>query len=293
MQGVGLKNFLAKVLSGVVIGIGFVLPGASGGVIAISLGLYEKMLAAIRNVLSEFKKSVMFLLPIGIGGVIGVLLTSNVLKLVIETQEAAVLSLFCGFVLGSIPTLFEETRRDGRLFVGPKDAILMLCGFGFAVLFGLLDTTATVEAAAAAGCALPPLLAMLAGAVLAVGVVVPGLSSSFLLVYLGLYRAILVSIAELYLPTLFFAGVGGALAALLLILLMHVLLQKYHAASYFTVIGIAVGSMMLILPQIRSGFSIACILLLLLGVSLGLWQSLWQIRRSRAAERAEAADATA
>lgn len=281
-----------KILCGAAVGVGFVLPGVSGGVIAISMGLYERMLSAIKQMLtfswSKIKESFLFLLPIGIGGAVGVLLTSNVLKIVIEQHEAEVLALFCGFVLGSIPTLFEETRggrqKDGHCPIRVKDVLLVVGGFLFAVLFGLLDTSATAEAAAVAGHRLPPLLGLFAGAVLSIGVVIPGLSSSFLLVYLGLYRAILVAIAELYIPTLFFAAVGFGLAALLLVLLMHRLLERHHTASYFAIIGVAVGSMMLILPQILKGFTFLCIPLLLIGAAVGLAQSVWQIRRTRAVQ---------
>lgn len=285
-----------KILCGAAVGVGFVLPGVSGGVIAISMGLYERMLSAIKQMLtfswSKIKESFLFLLPIGIGGAVGVLLTSNVLKLVIEQHEAEVLALFCGFVLGSIPTLFEETRegrlKNGRMAIRAKDVLLMVGGFLFAVLFGLLDTSATAEAAAVAGHRLPPLLGLFAGAVLSIGVVIPGLSSSFLLVYLGLYRAILVAIAELYIPTLFFAAVGFGVAALLLVLLMHRLLERHHTASYFAIIGVAVGSMVLILPQILKGFTFLCIPLLLIGAAVGLAQSVWQIRRTRAGQEQSA-----
>ena len=278
-----LKDIVMKLLCGLAIGVGFVLPGVSGGVIAISMGLYERMLSAIRNIFSEFKRSLRFLLPIGVGGVAGVLLTSNVLKLIIERHESETLALFCGFVLGSLPTLYEETRKGGRRKPRLRDVLAALCGLLFVLLFEFLDTSATAEAAATAGQALPPLLAMLGGAVLAIGVVIPGLSSSFLLVYLGLYKSILNAIASVYLPTLFFAGLGFALAAALLILLVNYLLRRFHIVSYFAIMGIAVGSMGLIVPDVLRGFRWLCIPLLLLGLGLGLLQSLRQIRRTRRA----------
>ena len=138
-----------KILCGVAIGIGFVLPGVSGGVIAISMGLYERMVNAIRELLKlrGIKRNVIFLLPLGIGGVIGVLLTSNVLKLIIEQHEAEVLALFCGFVLGSLPTLYEETKKGGGHRLRMRDAAAALCGLLFVLLFEFLDTSATAEAA--------------------------------------------------------------------------------------------------------------------------------------------------
>ena len=117
---------------------------------------------------------------------------------------------------------------------------------------------------------------------LAIGVVIPGLSSSFLLVYLGLYKSILFAIAEIYIPTLFFAGVGFVIAAALLIFLMHYVLVRFHRISYFAILGIAVGSMLLIVPNIVQGFSWLCIPLFLAGSALGLLQSLHEIRKNRA-----------
>lgn len=279
-----MNGIFVKILCGVAIGIGFVLPGVSGGVIAISMGLYERMVNAIRELLKlrGIKRNVIFLLPLGIGGVIGVLLTSNVLKLIIEQHEAEVLALFCGFVLGSLPTLYEETKKGGGRRLRMRDAAAAVCGLLFVLLFEFLDTSATAEAAATAGHALPPLLAALAGAVLAIGVVIPGLSSSFLLVYLGLYKSILFAIAEIYIPTLFFAGVGFVIAAALLIFLMHYVLVRFHRISYFAILGIAVGSVLLIVPNIVQGFSWLCIPLFLAGSALGLLQSLHEIRKNRA-----------
>ena len=133
---------------------------------------------------------------------------------------------------GAVQPLSVTTGLYGRPVVGCSggavSALVWMTGSGSAARAARLT-----EAAATAGHALPPLLAALAGAVLAIGVVIPGLSSSFLLVYLGLYKSILFAIAEIYIPTLFFAGVGFVIAAALLIFLMHYVLVRFHRISYF------------------------------------------------------------
>jgi putative membrane protein len=82
-----MRSILYRSICGVVLGIGCVLPGVSGGILAISLGMYEKMLHAIGTLFQNFKQNMRYLLPLGIGGVIGILLTSNVLSLVIAKYE--------------------------------------------------------------------------------------------------------------------------------------------------------------------------------------------------------------
>ena len=103
-----MKSILYRLVCGVVMGIGGVLPGVSGGILAISLGVYEKMMLAIGSFFQNAKANFRYLLPLVIGGGIGILLTSNVLSIVIEQYEVQMLSLFSGLVLGSIPELYME-----------------------------------------------------------------------------------------------------------------------------------------------------------------------------------------
>ena len=268
-----MKDFIKKIICGIAIGVGCVLPGVSGGVIAISMGLYEKMIAAIKQLFSAFKKNFMFLLPIGIGCVAGVVLTSNVLKLVIDQYESELFALFVGFVIGSFPSLFEETKQPGKKRFSISNIAIMIVAFVLIILMEILDTNASALAAGAEAAGLSPVEAMIAGAILSIGVVIPGLSSSFLLVYFGMYKPVLAAIAEINIPVLFFAGIGFVVLGMVLILLMHFLLSRYHVKTYFGIIGVAAGTIALIIPNIASHFSWVCILLFAVGIAIGLWQS--------------------
>ena len=268
-----MKDFVKKIICGIAIGVGCVLPGVSGGVIAISMGLYEKMIAAIKQLFSAFKKNFMFLLPIGIGCAAGVVLTSNVLKLVIDQYESELFALFVGFVIGSFPSLFEETKKPGQKRFSVSNIAIMIIAFVLIILMEILDTNATANAVGADAAGLTPIEAMISGAILSIGVVIPGLSSSFLLVYFGMYKPVLAAIAEINIPVLFFAGIGFAVLGILLILLMHFLLSRYHVKTYFGIIGVAAGTIALIIPNIAHHFSWVCILLLAVGIAIGFWQA--------------------
>ncbi|MBQ1770697.1 MAG: DUF368 domain-containing protein [Clostridia bacterium] len=268
-----MKDFVKKIICGIAIGVGCVLPGVSGGVIAISMGLYEKMIAAIKQLFSAFKKNFMFLLPIGIGCAAGVVLTSNVLKLVIDQYESELFALFVGFVIGSFPSLFEETKKPGQKRFSVSNIAIMIIAFVLIILMEILDTNATAKAVGADATGLTPIEAMISGAILSIGVVIPGLSSSFLLVYFGMYKSVLAAIAEINIPVLFFAGIGFAVLGMLLILLMHFLLSRYHVKTYFGIIGVAAGTIALIIPNIAHHFSWICILLLAVGIAIGVWQA--------------------
>lgn len=299
-----MKDFLYRAICGLVIGIGGVLPGVSGGIMAISMGLYEKMMSAIGHFFSNIKQNILFLLPVAIGGGLGILLTSNALKAVLETYEAPVLALFCGLVLGSIPDLYVEARADGGF--RKRHVAAFLCGLAFVLLFAFGESSVTDNSTVGD---LNVLTSLIAGGVLSIGVVIPGVSSSFLLIYIGLYNAVLATIAGVMdLSILFTKGLGAALqnladqivpllcmavgfgaVALLIIKGVNAMLKKHHALSYTAIIGFVVGSVVLISPRMANGFHWTCIPLFLAGLATSLLECRAHARRRALVAEAEAA----
>ena len=281
-----LKSILFRAICGFVIGIGAVLPGVSGGILAISLGVYENMMLAIGNLFHGFKKNLKYLLPLGIGGVIGILLTSNVLSLLVARYEVQLLSLFTGLVLGSLPELFAEVRLDGPK-LSRKHIVAALLGLGFVLLFALGEFT-TIGNAEVTELTIPG--ALIAGAVLSVGTIIPGISSSFIMVYLGLYPVVIATIAGVldlkllatsgigaviqnlgahFLPLVAMVGAFG-LVSIIIIKFVNRMLRRHHATSYAAVIGFVLGSIALVLPNIISKITWACPLFFLAGLALSV-----------------------
>lgn len=279
-----MKSILYRLVCGVVMGIGGVLPGVSGGILAISLGVYEKMMLAIGSFFQNAKANFRYLLPLVIGGGIGILLTSNVLSIVIEKYEVQMLSLFSGLVLGSIPELFMEVKRTAEK-IHWKHVVAAVCGLSFVLLFALGESSVS-ENSKVLVLTIPGALA--SGAVLSVGTVIPGISSSFILVYLGLYPAVIASIASVMdFPSLLSGGVSAAIAklsgsivslmvmtaafavvSLIIIRFVNRALKRHHALSYAAVIGFVVGSVVLVAPSIFGKVTWICLLFFLAGLGL-------------------------
>lgn len=297
-----MRSFLFRVACGVVIGVGCVLPGVSGGIMAISMGLYEPAMRAIGSFFGNAKKNFLYLLPIAIGGGIGVLLTSNVLSIVVARYEAPLLALFAGLVLGSLPVLYGEVREKTKL--RPRHIVAMACGLAFILLFALGESVVAVNEKAAV---LTIPTSLVSGAILAVGTIIPGVSSSFILIYLGLYNAVLSTLASvLDLSALFSSGITGmltrlagaivpilcmcagfALVALGIIKGVNAALRRHHALSYAAIIGFVIGSIGLIVPNVFNDFRLSCVPLFLIGLAISLLQCRAKMRHT-AAESSDA-----
>ena len=283
-----MKSVLYRFICGIAVGIGGVLPGVSGGILAISLGIYEKMMLAIGDFFHNVKANFKYLLPIILGGGIGILLTSNVLSILIARYEAPLLALFSGLVLGSVPGLYTEVRKSGP--IKPKHIIAALLGLGIVLLFALGENTA-VASGKMAELTIP--VSLIAGAVLAFGVVIPGVSSSFILIYMGLYSAVIGVISgvldlkalatggvsgafnrflEILVP-LIFLSIGFGLCALIIIKFVNRMMKRHHMSSYAAIIGFVVGSVALILPKSFASFNWISGVMLLAGFVLSYLQT--------------------
>lgn len=279
-----MKSILYRLVCGLVMGVGGVLPGVSGGILAISLGVYEKMMLAIGNFFQNVKANIRFLFPLAIGGGIGILLTSNVLSIVIERYEIQLLSLFAGLVLGSLPELYAEVKRSTER-IRWKHVLAAVLGLAFVLLFALGESSVAQNNETTV-LSIPGALA--AGAVLSVGTVIPGISSSFILVYLGLYPAVIASISGVMdFSSLASGGVAAALArlsssilpllimaaafavvSLVIIKGVNRALKRHHALSYAAVIGFVVGSVALVIPSVILRVTWACPILFAAGMAL-------------------------
>ncbi len=106
--------WLVRLLKGIAIGIGFILPGLSGGVLAVIFKIYDPMIKFLANLRQRFWANVRYFIPVGIGGVIGVVLFSIVVAAAFGRYEAAFVTLFIGFVIGTFPSLWRQAGKQGR-----------------------------------------------------------------------------------------------------------------------------------------------------------------------------------
>jgi len=244
-------DFIKKVLIGFVVGIACITPGLSAGVIAAAAGLYEPAIHAIVNIRKEFRKSVIYLMPLGIGAVLGILLFSKVMKELMINAEFIVLFIFLGLVAGSIPSLVKEANSDG---FRKKYLWALALAFAFVIFFErnvtwVPDQTNAVQ--------INIVTTVICGAILAFGTIVPGISSSFILMRFGMYEILLSAIADIDIKILAMTAIGFGVTALAIIKLVDILFSRFRGYAYYAVMGFLLGSMVMIFPGFRTGFDLA------------------------------------
>lgn len=269
-------SWLIRLIKGVIIALGFILPGVSGGVLAAILGIYERMLSFLAHIRRNFKADFFYFLPIGIGGILGIGLLSRPLEFLLAHYQVIVLWGFAGAIVGSLPALWQEAESqsqrdkiDWSWLIGTFVASLVIL-YRMPYIFGTLPANFVTF--------------ILAGALIALGVLIPGLSPSNLLLILGLYSPMLIGFKNFDLLNVFLPiAIGGILAVLLFAKSMEYLLEHHHSRVFHFILGIVSASTILILvPNNQSAESISYdgsnLLTLVLAVIftvLGLWLGLW------------------
>ena len=241
-QGESIFSWLFRALKGAVIGTGFIIPGVSGGVFAAIFGIYEPMIRFLANLGKDFWKNVRFFLPVGIGGIISVVLVSRVLGDFFKVAEVPLVWFFIGCVLGTLPGLYvkagEQGRKGRHIVIGAVTCILMcaLLIFLQAVLKTVTIPTGSIW------------VWFLAGMLMAMGALVPGLSPSNFLLYMGIYGVMMERIGRVDLAVLLPVLVGAAACFLLLSKGFDRLFERAYAGMYHFILGLIVASCIMIVP---------------------------------------------
>ncbi|HHT65632.1 MAG: DUF368 domain-containing protein [Caldicoprobacterales bacterium] len=250
---------LIDFLKGVAIGTGAIAPGVSGGTLAVIFGVYERITAAIASLFHDFWKKVREFFPLALGGIVGVLAFSNIIHYLFHHYELEVKYLFIGLMLGTFPSLRRQADKKGfRLWYLIPFALTLAA----AILLSSTEGT-FVQDSAQADSNLP--LLVLCGAIIGFGTIIPGVSASFILMYMNTYSLILEGIARLNLAVLIPAGAGFVITVLGLAKLINLLFDKAYGYTYYAVFGLTAGSILAIFPGFGTGWRYLLCWLLLAG----------------------------
>lgn len=257
-------RFLLDFFKGMLIFSGAILPGISSGVFCVVFGIYDKLVNSVLNLFKDFKKNFIFLFPLVLGGIFGVLLVSKLLKFLFTIYPIPTNYCFIGLILGCLPILFKKANS----FNGFR--LHYLIYFIFTFLLGILFIRLEEI--------LPQMINLqldqnyffylvLAGFFMSIGVVVPGVSSTLILMCFGVYNIYISSIASINLSILIPMGIGLLLGSILFLKIIQVLLNKYYSQTFYGIIGFVLGSVFILYP----GFSfnlegVISILLFLIGL---------------------------
>ena len=271
-----MLSWISKMIKGIVIALGFILPGISGGVLAAILGIYEHMIRFLAHPFKQLKEDVLYFLPVAIGMLLGIGLFSYPIEYLLEHYQVYVLWSFAGAIIGTVPSLVKEANRDSER--DKIDLIWFWTTFiisGIA-LYGLNFVVGSLSASF--------FNFILAGSLLALGILVPGLSPSNLLLILGLYAPMLIGFKSFDLFGTFLPiGIGAVLTLIAFSKFMDYALRVYHSRVYHFIIGIVLSSTLLILlpntgnPESISyaGLSIVSYVIIAFFFALGIWLGIW------------------
>jgi len=239
-------------LKGFIIGVANIIPGVSGGTLAITLGIYEKLINIISHFFKNIKENIKFLIPIVIGAVLSILILSKVISYSLDKFPLPTTLLFIGLILGGLPMLFGKIKK-GRKKGKFSNVLIFLITFSIVTIFGFMGTgNSNVNLA-------NPnfydyILLFLVGMIAAATMIIPGISGSFMLMMLGYYKPIINTISSLAsfkniihdLMVLIPFGLGIIIGIVLVAKLIEILLEKFPIKTYYGIIGFVLASIITI-----------------------------------------------
>ena len=283
-------NAVLNILRGIVIGIANVIPGVSGGTMAVSMGIYDKLISAVTGLFKHFKKSLKLLIPLGIGMVIGIVGFGFLLEYLLANHVLATCLTFVGLILGGLPILWLSLRSNPKKTPGRHIGvgevlcflILLAIGIGLPLLQGSEGAIKTLSVDFGT-----VILLFLLGLIASATMVIPGVSGSMVLMVLGYYSTILslVTGTVTMLKDLDLGGVihdclllvpfavGVALGIFLIAKIIEYLFNRFPCQTYAAIIGLILSSPFAILysADALSGFSIPELIAGLVLAALGAW----------------------
>lgn len=232
---------MSNFIKGIIVGIGGIAPGLSGSVLLVIFGLYQNTINAIGTLFKQFKKNMLFLVPLFLGFGVGVLLFSKVVDFLLNNYEMQTRFGFLGLVLGTIPIFYKEVKKEG--FSKKYYAVIFLSALaGFTLFYfnkGLFPTITNPNF----------VQSVILGVAVAGSSIVPGVDSAVILSSLGLYEIYVSSLANFDLAVLIPAALGLAIGALVISFLVNKLIKNYYTATFSIIFGLFLS----IVPNVLNG----------------------------------------
>lgn len=235
---------------GVVMGTTDLIPGISGGTMAVILGIYHRLLEAINGIFSrEWKKHVLYLIPVGLGMVAAIFGFSRVMDWLLTNAVQPTYFFFIGLILGIVPYMLKKI--EFRRTFTPFHYILLAVAVAGMIGFGFLraeETANIIESPAMK----EYIFLFFAGWLASAALILPGISGTFILLLLGLYPTVINALKNLNLPVIIVVGAGIVIGIILTSKFIYMLLNRFTIGTYAVVIGMVLGAAIVIFPGFAS-----------------------------------------
>ncbi len=265
------SQWLAYVLRGGIVGLGGILPGVSGGVLCVAFGLYKPVMEVLSNPFTGLKKHLHMLIPFVLGGGLSFWLLAGLIGKTLQNEALAplVFSVFIGLILGTFPALFREAGQEGRdkysWFALGGSSLFLASFFLFLKYVQGVEITPSV-----------PWYAF-CGALWGIGIIVPGMSASPLLMTLGLYEPMSLGIYDFNLEVIIPMGIGLVITVFTLARQVQKLFEKHYSCTFHCILGFVIASTLPIIPLSFASLAegILCLCLGVAGYFSALYLDKW------------------
>lgn len=244
-------KWMSNILKGLAIAVSTMVPGVSGGTMAIILGIYDDLIHAISSFFEDWKKHSILIIQLVIGGIIGFLLFSKLIESALIKFPVIMAFFFIGVILGGIPTIYNKSKSDEKSTLNYSFLII-----GFIVATFMSSEPESIATMATTGGKGSFIFLLLAGIIIAIALILPGISGSFMLLMLGLYEITLNAINTLNIKFLIPIAIGGIIGTVATTKIIEKLLTKYPSKIYMLILGFVIGSIKPIFPGIPTGTNI-------------------------------------
>lgn len=266
-----INNMLKNLIKGMMIGIANIIPGVSGGTLAVSMGIYNKLIHCITHIISEFKESIKFLLPIFAGAGIALIALTFVIQALFDYYPIPTNLLFIGLIIGGLPPVIDKVKGHS-VTIGQIVAGILF--FTLVVGMAMLGSDGSKEVSLDVNI-LTIIKLLFVGIIAAATMIVPGVSGSMVLLILGYYQPIIRQITLFCTALvsfdmqglidgfliLFPFGLGVIIGILGIAKIIEIIFVKYPMHAYYAIIGLIAASPIAILVcSDFSGFSIGMLI---------------------------------
>lgn len=250
-----MKTIINLFIKGLFIGIGKVIPGVSGSVIALMLGLYEKGVHALNHFFESPKKNIMFLFPIGIGILISMIFGSKIILYILNKHFFLVMSLFCGLIFQTILDFRKQIIIRSRDLVKVLVVSLIIFLFGISNINNIYIYNFTLY---------DKLFLVFVGFIEAATMIIPGISGTAIMMILGVYNLVLETFSNLYsvhyisynLSILLPFFIGFVMGFIIITRFIEKMIMANKNKSYIYILGFIIGSFMVLVFKTINYFEV-------------------------------------
>ncbi len=256
-------QWILHFLQGMLVGGGAILPGVSGGVLMVTFGIYRPMMELLSHPFKSLPKLYRLFIPIILGFGAGFIFFAKVLSVLFTLFEIYAICLFVGLIMGTVPQLFRDAQKDGSgngAWRGFAIGISLVFAFLVFLSTGLNMNITADHWGWFAFC----------GIIWGLSMIIPGLSSSSILIFVGLYQQMTDGIASLNFGVIIPLLAGVGLTIILLAKLVNGLFERFNSIASHTVNGIVIASTLLIIPKTYASVTEAALCLVCFGVGFVL-----------------------